>query len=218
MMGSPSLRARWHTECHPAGVGDGACAAGRSGSIRGAGSHQFAQAGFETDIKPWGDRNFHDNLAPHGWFAARLRIALRNMFIREQCNDLHLLSAISPAWVQPGDEMVVNHAPTNFGTVDLSLRILFPSRAMLTLHDAIVDDPAHIVLHPPWFMETSKVVVDGVSLPVTGSSVVLPVQARTVQIEWRKREHLPELSYKDAVTQHKQECMAHYEQFLKAGN
>lgn len=176
------------------------------------------QAGFETDVKPWGDRDFHDNLAPHGWFAARLRIALRNMFIREQGDDLHLLSAISPAWVRPGSEMAVDDAPTNFGTVDLSLRILSPSRAVLTLHDAFVDPPAHIVLHLPWFMETSRVVADGVSLPVTGSSVLLPVHVRTVEIEWREREHVPDLSYQAAVAQYKQEYAARYEQFLKTGN
>jgi hypothetical protein len=54
-------------------------------------------AGFETDIPVWGDRDFRENLSPHGWYAARLRICVRNMLVREQGQDLHLLSAISPA-------------------------------------------------------------------------------------------------------------------------
>jgi len=176
------------------------------------------QAGFETDIKPWGDRDFHDNLAPHGWFAARLRIALRNMFVREQGDDLHLLSAISPAWVQPGNDVLVDRARTNFGSVDFSLRILSPSRAELALQDAFVDPPAHVVLHLPWFMETSRVVADGVSLPVTGSSVLLPVHVHKVEIEWRKQAPAPSLSYQLAVAHYKQEYAAYYVQFLRTGN
>ncbi len=176
------------------------------------------QAGFETDVKAWGDRNFHWNLAPHGWFAARFRIALRNMFVRQQGNDLHLLSAISPAWIKPGSEMLVRNAPTDFGRVDLSLRLLTSSRAELTLHDQFADPPAHIVLHLPWFMETSKVVADGVSISVSGNSVLLPVHARSVQIEWHKRAAAPSLSYQAAVGQYKKEYAAHYQQFLRTGN
>ncbi|HEX4154954.1 MAG TPA: hypothetical protein VHY48_05025 [Acidobacteriaceae bacterium] len=176
------------------------------------------QAGFETNVVPWGDRDFHYNLAPHGWFAARLRIALRNMFIREQGDDLHLLSAISPAWIQPGREMLVDHAPTTFGMVGLSMRILTSSRAELTLHDHFVHPPAHIILHLPWFMETSKVVADGVSLPVRSDSVYLPRNVRTVQIEWRKQASAPSLNYQAAVAQYKAEYAAHYKQFLRTGN
>ncbi|MGH9587772.1 MAG: hypothetical protein ACRD3F_12525, partial [Acidobacteriaceae bacterium] len=176
------------------------------------------QAGFETNIIPWGDRDFHYNLTPHGWFAARYRIALRNMFIREQGNDLHLLSAISPEWIQPGREMLVDHAPTNFGMVEISLRVQTPSQAELTLHDHFVDPPAHIVLHLPWFMETSKVVADGVSIPISGNSVLLPPKVRTVRIEWRKRSSAPGLSYQEAVAQYKKEYAAHYKQFLRTGN
>jgi hypothetical protein len=176
------------------------------------------QAGFETNVVPWGDRNFHYNLAPHGWFAARLRIVLRDMFIREQGDDLHLLSAISPAWIQPGREMLVDHAPTTFGMVDLFMRIRTPSRTEITLHDHFTNPPTHIVLHLPWFMETSKVVADGISLAVNGNSVFLPPDVRTVQIEWRKRASAPGLSYQAAVAQYKKEYAAHYRRFLRTGN
>ncbi len=36
-------------------------------------------AGFEYKIRPWGDRDFGDDLAPHGWFAAEYRTLLRTM-------------------------------------------------------------------------------------------------------------------------------------------
>lgn len=175
-------------------------------------------AGFETDIVPWGDRDFHDNLSPHGWFAARLRITMRNMFVREQGDELHLLSAISPAWIHSGSEIHADRVPTSFGTVDLSLNVLSPTSAVLNLHDAFADAPSRVVLHLPWFLETSKIIADGVSLPATGSSVVLPAHVRTVQIEWRKHAAEPDLSYQAVVAQYVRDYAAHYEKFLKTAN
>jgi hypothetical protein len=52
-------------------------------------------AGFEFAILPWGDRNFEDNLAPHGWFAAEYRTLLRTMMVREEGETLHLLSVVT---------------------------------------------------------------------------------------------------------------------------
>jgi hypothetical protein len=175
-------------------------------------------AGFETSIVPWGDRDFHDNLTPHGWYAARLRITMRNMFVREQGNDLHLLSAISPAWIYPGSKIEVDRVPTSFGTVDLSLNVLSSTSAVLNLHDAFSDSPSHVVLHLPWFLETSKIVADGVSLQVKGDSVVLPAHTRTVQLEWHKQAAEPDLSYQAVVAQYVREYAVRYEQFLKTAN
>lgn len=175
-------------------------------------------AGFETDIVPWGDRDFHDNLTPHGWFAARLRISLRNMFVREEDDQLHLLSAISPAWIHVGNEIHVDRVPTNFGTVDLSLRMVSPSHAVLNLHDAFVNPPSQVVLHLPWFMKASKVVADGASIPVVKGSVLLPAHARTIELEWQDQISEPSLSYEATVAQYKHEYATRYEQFLKTAN
>ena len=79
------------------------------------------QAGFEFAILPWGDRNFGDNLAPHGWFAAEYRTLLRNMLVREQGDELHLLSVVSPEWIGDGKTIAVKQAPTYFGTVAFTL-------------------------------------------------------------------------------------------------
>ena len=79
-------------------------------------------AGFEYCIFPWGDRDFASNVSPHGWFAAKFRAALRNMLVREEGNDLHLLSVLSPEWVKPGSVVSVKRAPTDFGEVNLDLR------------------------------------------------------------------------------------------------
>ncbi|OGB62322.1 MAG: hypothetical protein A2Y94_08110, partial [Caldithrix sp. RBG_13_44_9] len=54
--------------------------------------------GFEFSIRPWQIRDFGMNMSPHGWFSAKYRTLLRNMLLREQGEDLHLLSCLSPEW------------------------------------------------------------------------------------------------------------------------
>lgn len=71
--------------------------------------------GFEFSIRPWSIRDFGMNLSPHGWFSAMFRTLLRDMFVREQGGDLHLLSAISPEWVKDNKSISVNRSPTDFG-------------------------------------------------------------------------------------------------------
>jgi hypothetical protein len=41
-------------------------------------------ASFEFAIYPWGNRNFEDNLSPHGWFAAEYRTLPRTMLVAEK--------------------------------------------------------------------------------------------------------------------------------------
>ena len=175
------------------------------------------QAGFETTVHPWGDRDFGHNLSPHGWYAARYRIFLRNMMVREQGSDLHLFSALSPEWVRPGSQIQIDRAPTNFGTVDCTLKFVSPSRADLTLHASFVDAPQHIVLHLPWFMETQAVIVDGKHLPIQSNMVQLPANVSQVQIDWRKKAGTEALSYDRAVEQYKAEYAARYQKFLRTG-
>ena len=174
-------------------------------------------AGFETNILAWGDRDFGDNLSPHGWFAARLRIDLRNMLVREQGPDLHLFSAISPAWIKQGGEINVDRAPTNFGVVGLSLKSISASHAELTFHASFIDPPKRIILHLPWFMDTREVLADGKSLPITKDEVELPLAVSNVSIVWKKRVHSEPLSYDRAVEQYKIDYAARYQQFLQTG-
>jgi hypothetical protein len=81
------------------------------------------QAGFEFSIRPWGNRDFGFNLSPHGWFAAKYRALLRDMLVREQGDELHLMSVVSPAWLADGDSIVVRDAPTEFGKVGYALQV-----------------------------------------------------------------------------------------------
>ncbi|NYF78877.1 hypothetical protein [Granulicella arctica] len=173
--------------------------------------------GFEYAIHPWGDRNFGINLSPHGWFAADYRTLLRDMLVREDEKDLHLLSVVSPEWIQPGQSISVSHAPTAFGTIDFSLLANTQTDATLTFHADIRYGSPRIFLHLPWFMEVSSVVADGKPLPVVKGTVTLAPTIHTVQIHWSKRSDTPTFSYKQAVEDYKQEYARRYQQYLQDG-
>ncbi|HEU5403505.1 MAG TPA: hypothetical protein VFU86_19280, partial [Terriglobales bacterium] len=173
-------------------------------------------AGFEYAIRPWGTRDFGLNLSPHGWFAAKFRAALRNMLVREQGGDLHLLSVTSPEWFKPGETISVKRAPTNFGQVEFTVKVIDDSHASLDLITNFRAAPKRIILHAPWFLTIKEVVADG--KPVRPErEVVLPPAARHVELTFSRDPNAPALSYASAVEQYKKDFRAHYEQFLKTG-
>lgn len=79
-------------------------------------------AGFEAGTAPYGDRVVDDVTVPHGWFAAEYVALVRNMLVREQGDDVWLMSAVSPAWLRPGKRIAVSGAPTRRGRVAYALR------------------------------------------------------------------------------------------------
>jgi hypothetical protein len=179
-------------------------------------------AGWEYSIRPWGDRDFHGNLAPHGWFAAEFRNLLRNMMLREEGDTLHLLSAVSPEWIGAGKSLRVEQAATYFGHYGLDLEMPSESQAVLNLHPRFDAGfaPARIVLHVPWFMHVSAVRVDGkaVALPVSGVIELAP-ETRQVGLSWT-REPLPAdmpTSFANAVARYKREYAARFEQLTRTG-
>lgn len=175
-------------------------------------------AGFEYRIEPWGNRDFGYNLSPHGWYAAEYRLAMRNMMVREQGEDLHLFSVISPEWIQKGKNIVVTGAPTDFGPVDLSLESVSDTRAQITFHASFRNAPKQIVLHLPWFMETKAVIADGIPLPITNNQVVLPLKAANVRIDWKKGSGTESMSYQRTVAQYEAEYAKRYQNFLRTGD
>ena len=176
------------------------------------------QAGFEYAIRPWGDRNFEGNLSPHGWFAAEYRTLLRSMFVREQGDDLHLLSVLSPDWIGAGKPVSVSGVPTDFGTVSLTLDQPSDSAAVLHIGAHWVQAPQNLVLHLPWFMQTTAASADGrTDLPVTGDSITLPPGTQTVRLTWKRRPGTPAMSYDRAVDAYKAEYLRRYNLLLHGG-
>ena len=153
------------------------------------------QAGFEFSLRPWADRDFHANLAPHGWFAAKYRNLLRDMLVREEGSELHLLSVVSPAWASPGDRISVERAPTDFGEIGFVCRFL-EDGAEFSLRAKYFAPPKRVILHLPYFVKAVR--VEGGKL--RGRTVRLsPSSRQTVRIWWRRDPGAREFSYAKEV-------------------
>ena len=181
-------------------------------------------AGFEYKIRPWGDRDFGDDLAPHGWFAAEYRTLMRSMLVREEGDQLHLLSVISPAWVGQGKTISVSQAPTWFGPLGFTLTQPSASEAILKIDAHFDRPPKSIAVHLPWFMRIDNIAVDGAPIayackaPCTGGSISVPATAREIHLHWTMKPNTPQLSYHYTVAAYKAEYARRYNALMHGSN
>ncbi|SPE24343.1 hypothetical protein SBA5_450007 [Candidatus Sulfotelmatomonas gaucii] len=174
-------------------------------------------AGFEYNIRPWGDRNFGNNLAPHGWFAAEYRTLLRTMLVREQGDQLHLFSVMSPAWIGRGKTIAVRQARTNFGSLAFTLTQPQDGEALLHLDANFTNPPAQIVVHLPWFMDLRSATADGKTVRAANGAISVPAATHTVDLHWTMRSNTPRLSYNSAVAAYEAEYARRYDAFMHGG-
>lgn len=173
-------------------------------------------AGWEVGPYPWTTRDFGNDLAPHGWFSAEYVTLLRNMLVREQGSDLHLLSALSPAWTKSGDTIQVSNAPTEFGPIAMDCH--FTATGMhIQLETHFHQEPDHIIIHLPWFVTATSATADGKPIAVHQHSLTVPSSTQQVQVEWTIHNPTPKMSYQSAVKSFKAELQTHYQQFLRNG-
>ncbi len=170
-----------------------------------------ANAGFEFAIRPWGDRNFADNLAPHGWFAAEYRTLLRNMLVREEGARLHLLSVLSPEWLGAGKTVSVRNAPTAFGLLGFTLEQPSASEAVLQLHAQFRSAPEWIAVHLPWYMRLDSARVDGRPIAAAHGVLSLPPTARELRLKWTRTAETPASSFANAVADYRAEYARRYD-------
>lgn len=168
-------------------------------------------AGFEFAILPWGDRNFEDNLAPHGWFAAEYRTLLRTMLVREEGDRLHLLSVVSPDWIGKGKTISVSQAPTYFGTVAFTLEQPEEGDAVLHLNTSFTHAPKEIILHLPWFVELNSATVEGKAASASDGTIALKPDSKEIHLHWTVRPDTPRMSYEQTVEAYKAEYAQRYE-------
>lgn len=171
-------------------------------------------AGFETGIIPWGDRDFEHNLAPHGWFAADYRTLLRIMLVREYGDQLHLLSVISPDWIGQGKTISVRQAPTNFGRIAFTFSQPSATEAVLHLSTAFTAPPRQIVLHLPWFVDLHSATADGKAVRPVNGVLLLSPDTRTVELHWTVKANTPRMSYQQAVKDYEAEYARRYQIFM----
>ena len=173
-------------------------------------------AGFEYGILPWSTRDFGFNLSPHGWFAAKYRGVLRNMLVREQERELHLISCISPEWAKTGKKITVHRAPTYFGQVNFDMEFKSDG-VVLTFDNKFFKNPDSMIVHFPWFMRMEKVYVDGKSVPHNEDEVAVAAKTRKVGMQWQWRPTSKPYSYDLTVKEYKKEYKRRYEEFVKKG-
>lgn len=169
------------------------------------------QTGFEYNIRPWGDRNFGRNLAPHGWYAAEYRTLLRSMLVRDQGDELHLLSVVSPEWIGAGKTIAVRQAPTNFGTIAYTLEQPSDDHAVLRLEPAFTTAPKQIMVHLPWFVELKSATADGNPVEAHDRVLVVGPETRRIELRWTVTPPTPQLSYEATVAAYKAEYARRYE-------
>jgi hypothetical protein len=174
-------------------------------------------AGFEFAIRPWGDRNFEDNLAPHGWFAAEYRTLLRTMLVREEGNRLHLLSVVSPDWIGQGKTVAVSQAPTYFGEVAFTLEQPQNGEAVLHLNTRFTQAPQQIVVHLPWFVDLKSATVDGKTVSAADGALEIPATAKELRLRWTLKTDAPQMSYDRAVDAYKAEYARRYQNLMHGG-
>ena len=168
---------------------------------------------------PWSTRDCSHvyNLIPQGTSAAKLIQALRNMLVREQGEDLWLLSALSPEWVQPGSTIEARSEPTAFGPV--SLKVTAGARALtLELPESFRQAPQRLLVRVPWFWELVAATVDGQPVESEGNVVSVPVGAKLLRLEGSLSPDTPPYSYEQAVADYKAEYRRRWERFVRTGN
>lgn len=142
--------------------------------------------GFEWRPTPWGNRSTGVNRQPHGWMAARYIELIRNMLVREEAKDVHLMSAISPEWLKEGKQIVVDKAPTYFGEVSYTLDAAKNSFTV-NLNNHWNDKLGKVYFHLPWFISPETVLLDGKSVSADNGVISLPKEAKKISVSWKKR-------------------------------
>jgi len=177
-----------------------------------------SNAGFEFCLVGWSNRDFGGNFSPHGWFAAKYIGLVRLMLVREEGDELHLLSALPPAWVAPDKRITAGGLPTRFGPVSLTVEGT-KSGCLVKLDLPRTKEaagpsglPARVILHVPWYANLKEANADGKALPFEGRRLPLPVETREVALTF-ERDPAASIDYEKAVQEWKAEYRKRYQEW-----
>ncbi|MCI0696809.1 hypothetical protein L0337_32995 [candidate division KSB1 bacterium] len=177
-----------------------------------------AHLGCDERLRPWGDRNCPalpvSFLQPgRSGFAASLLMLVRNMLLREHDRELHLLSAVSPAWIKTGEKISVQNAVTNFGKVSFVAEVI-DNGMVIDFSTNWQTSPQRLVLHFPYFAKVERIVADGRRISLEKDRAHLSSQVRRVEIYWQNQAERQRLSFAATVEDFKREYRKRY-QLLK---
>jgi hypothetical protein len=133
----------------------------------------------------------NESTLPHLYSGTQQLLLLRNMLIREDGETLWLGQAIPRPWLQAGQEVRVENAPTLFGRAGYSIRSFDGARRMtITLEPPLLRPPGRILLrlrHPEG-RPISEVTINGVGWEdFNQDTVTLPPLRRQAAVEVRFR-------------------------------
>lgn len=78
-------------------------------------THAFPEGVYFETRTAWNDT------IPHTLGASNYAVMLRHMLIHERGDELHLLKAVPDWWLDEGNEIRIERAPTHFGTMNLTV-------------------------------------------------------------------------------------------------
>lgn len=110
--------------------------------LHSSASHAFPEGIYYKRRFAW------SNTIPHALGAANYAILLRHMLVDERGGELHLLSAVPDGWLNEGQEIRVERAPTQFGLMDLVVRGT-ANGVQVTFDPPRRQQPNRVVLHLP---------------------------------------------------------------------
>ena len=145
------------------------------------------------------------NLTPHGAFAAKYIELLRNFFLREGGDHLHLCSFLAPRWCEPGSVVRIENAPTHFGKISFYLEFSADKNQALLQ----IKPPDHkrrlngYIMYFPPFLKIQDVHCDGKHYEkFNNHKIILPVTMRQAEIGF-VREPAPDIDYNKTVERFK---------------
>lgn len=171
----------------------------------------------EFGTYPWADRDLPDwNILPDGSTSATIVEMMRNMLVREYKDELHLFSAVSPAWLQPGKTVEINHEPTEFGPVSAVLKA-GSGGLTISLSNQFRKPPARVIVPVPWFYRLDHAEADGHALAAEHGELAFSPDTRKLEIRGAIRPGTATMSFDDTVKEYKQNYRQRYEKFLHTG-
>jgi len=117
--------------------------------------HSTSTQGFPEGVY-YRKREAWSDTVPHLWAAALYVTTLRNMLVREEGRDLHLLSAVPPVWLEAGKSVSMEDAPTRFGRMSLAVEA---GKDALAISFSRPDrtDPDRLFIHVPPDFEITEI-------------------------------------------------------------
>ena len=175
--------------------------------------------GFEMAIYPWGNRDYESwigpfkvmrNYPPHGWFACAFNVLLRMMLLREEDEYLHLISVLSPDWVQAGKKISIKNAQTRFGQINFIMKI--DKNGYEIKFDAKWENkPQKIIIHKPFFVKIKEYFLDNTKKNIENEEYIsLEPNNFNLRINW---DSIPDISinYEIIVNRYKRNYKKAYQ-------